>query len=239
MVRQRPRCGTPLAVAPCDGKLFYACAVARSLSRSFPIASARVNIALHPLPALDMTHPDREFDPDDNFANSFDPGIDADEEDTPEALVWQLLLLINPGDEEMALQQFSAYRDALAEAGDDEVEPVWLLKDAIDWKSGFYVDWADPQSLIDSIAELVARWNLRIDWGVEDPTDDEFLDAVDVPALMAIAYDRLREYGYTLWTWNTASDAHAGWITLSRDDEAMRVVAPALGIEVRAASDAF
>ena len=56
---------------------------------------------------------------------------------------------------------------------------------------------------------------------------------------MAIAYDRLREYGYTLWTWNTASDAHAGWITLSRDDEAMRVVAPALGIEVRAASDAF
>ena len=208
--------------------------------RFFPIAPQRVTIALHPLPAPDMTPPDREFDPDDNFANSIDAGAEADDEATPEALVWQLLLLINPGDEESALQQFSGYRDALAEAGDDdEVEPVWLLKDAIDWKSGFYVDWADPQSLIDSIAELVARWNLRIDWGVEDPTDDDFLDAVDVPALMAIAYDRLREYGYTLWTWNTASDAHAGWITLSRDDEAMRVVAPALGIEVRAASDAF
>ena len=73
----------------------------------FPIAAARVTIASHPLPALAMTHPDREFDPDDNFANSFDPGVDADEEDTPEALVWQLLLLINPGDEESALQQFS------------------------------------------------------------------------------------------------------------------------------------
>ena len=210
-----------------------------SPSLCFPIAAARVTITSHPLPALAMTHPDREFDPDDNFANSFDPGVDADEEDTPEALVWQLLLLINPGDEESALQQFSAYRDAMSEAGDDEVEPVWLLKDAIDWKSGYYVDWTDPQSLIDSITELVARWNLRIDWGVEDPTDDDFLAAVDVPSLMAIAYDRLREYGYTLWTWNTASDAHAGWITLSRDDEAMRVVAPALGIEVRAASDAF
>ncbi len=209
------------------------------MPRRFPIAPVRVTIALHLLPAFAMTHPDREFDPDDNFANSFDPGIDADEEDTPEALVWQLLLLINPGDDEMALQQFSAYRDALAEAGDEEIEPVWLLKDAIDWKSGFYVDWADPQSLIDSITELAARWNLRIDWGVEDPTDDDFLAATDVPSLMAIAYDRLREYGYTLWTWNTASDAHAGWITLSRDDEAMRVVAPALGIEVRAASDAF
>ena len=134
--------------------------------------------------------PDLEFDPDDNFANSIDAGAEADDEDTPEALVWQLLLLINPGDEETALQQFAAYRDALAEAdadagSEDEVEPVWLLKDVIDWKSGFYVDWSDPQSLIDSITELAARWNLRIDWGVEDPTDDDFLDAVDVPVLMA------------------------------------------------------
>ena len=162
--------------------------------------------------------------------------------------MWQLLLLINPGDEESALQQFSAYRDAMSEAGDDEVEPVWLLKDAIDWKSGYYVDWTDPQSLIDSITELVARWNLRIDWGVEDPTDDDFLAATDVPALMAVAYDRLREYGYSLWTWNTATgassdvagdDIHAGWITLSRDDEAMGALAAELGIELRAGSDAF
>ena len=29
-----------------------------------------------------------------------------------EALVWQLLLLINPGDEETALQQFAAYQEA-------------------------------------------------------------------------------------------------------------------------------
>jgi hypothetical protein len=186
-----------------------------------------------------MTLPDREFDPDDNFANSIDDAAEADDEESQEALVWQLLLLINPGDEESALQQFAAYRDALAEADADEVEPVWLLKDVIDWKSGFHVDWADPQSLIDSVTELAARWNLRIDWGVEDPTDDDFLNGTDVPALMAQAYDRLREYGYTLWTWNTGGDAHAGWITLSRDDEAMRVVAPALGIEVRAASDAF
>ena len=183
--------------------------------------------------------PDLDYDPDDNFANSFDAGSEADDEESIEALVWQLLLLINPGDEDMALQQFAAYRDALAEADSDEVEPVWLLKDVIDWRSGFFVDWSDPQSLIDSVNELVARWNLRIDWGVEDPTDEEFLDGTDVPALMAVAFDRLREYGYTLWTWNTAGDAHAGWITLSRDDEAMRVVAPALGIEVRAASDAF
>jgi hypothetical protein len=75
---------------------------------------------------------------------------------------------------------------------------------------------------------------------VEDPTDDDFLAITDVPTLMALAYDRLREYGYTLWTWNTsADDMHAGWITLSRDDDAMRALAAELGIELRAGSDAF
>ena len=185
-----------------------------------------------------MNLPDPEFDPDDNFAHAFEAGADADDDETSEALVWQLLLLINPGDEETALQQFAAYRD-MAEPGADESDPVWVLKDVIDWKSGFYVDATDVATFIDSITELASRWNLRIDWGVEDPTDDEFIADTDVPSLMATAYDRLREYGYTLWTWNTQDDAHAGWITLSRDDEAMRVIAPALGIELRAASDAY
>ena len=54
-----------------------------------------------------------------------------------------------------------------------------------------------------------------------------------MPTLMATAYDRLREYHYTLWTWETGSDDHAGWITLQRDDNALRLVAGALGIHVR------
>ena len=187
-----------------------------------------------------MNIPDNEFDPDDNFANAFDPSLDADDDETPEALAWQLLLLINPGDEEAALQQFTAYREALVEA-DEDAEPVWLLRDVIDWKSGFNVGRDDAPAFIDSINELVSRWNLRIDWGTEDPGDDDFLAATEVPELMSIAYDRLREYGYTLWTWNTSGDGdtHAGWIASSRDDEAMQVLAPALGIEVRPASDAF
>ena len=63
-----------------------------------------------------------------------------------------------------------------------------------DWTSGFYVDWKDNESFIDSIAEMVARWNLEVDWG-GDQTDEEFLDATDIPALMSTAYDRLRERG--------------------------------------------
>lgn len=192
-----------------------------------------------------MLPPDIEFDPDDNYADGH-AGTEFGDDDSTEALVWQLLLLINPGDEETALRQFGAYQDASVDA--DDVETAWLLKDVIDWTSGFSVQAADSATFIDAIAELVARWNLRIDWGVEDPTDDDFLAATDVPALMAVAHDRLREYGYSLWTWNTAAgapaggagdDIHAGWITLSRDDEAMRALAAELGIELRAGSDAF
>jgi hypothetical protein len=54
-----------------------------------------------------------------------------------------------------------------------------------------------------------------------------------VATVIAIAFDRLREYGYTLWTWGTDSDATGGWITLTRDEEAMRMVAGGLGIDVR------
>src|SRR5689334_11594604 len=36
-----------------------------------------------------------DYDPDDNFGQAFDPDADIDEEAAAEALVWQLLLLIN------------------------------------------------------------------------------------------------------------------------------------------------
>ena len=180
-----------------------------------------------------MHLPDNESDYGDF---EIEPEDDADEL-SPEALAWQLLLLVNPGDEETALRQFGHYREALGEAGAD-AEPVWAIKDAIDWTSGFYVDGNDNETFIDSVTELVRRWNLDIDWD-GDPSDEDFLDHTDIPALMATAYDRLREHGYTLWTWDTGNDNQAGWITLSRDDEAMRLLATALNIELRPGSDAF
>ena len=171
----------------------------------------------------------QEFDPDDNFGHAFAPEADIDEDAANEALVWQLLLLINPGDEDAALQQFGAYQEALADAG-DEADPTWLLRDAIDWKAGFCVADDAPHELIEAIDELASRWNLRIDWGLDD---DDGPAEVDAATLLLAAYDRLREHHYTLWTWETGSDDNAGWITLQQDDEAMRVVAAALGIHVR------
>ena len=179
-----------------------------------------------------MTH-HSDFDPDDNFGQAFDAHADIDDEAAVEALVWQLLLMINPDDEDAALQQFAAYQEAVTEAA-DEAEPIELLRAVIDWKSGFYVEENDTRALTENLDELAARWNLRIDWGVEDPTDDEFLDSHEVSMLINIAFDRLREHHYTLWTWETGSEHFAGFITHRRDEEALRLVATALGIHVRA-----
>jgi hypothetical protein len=189
-----------------------------------------------PCEATAMTAPDNESDYEDD---GFDFTGDENEELSQEALIWQLLLLINPGDEETALQQFSRYREAREAEQDENFGEIDTLQDVIDWTSGFHVDWKDTESFVDSIAEMAARWNLQVDWGVEDPTDDEFLDGTDVPELMARAHDRLREYGYTLWNRSTGGDSYAGWITLRRDDENMQAVAVGLGIDVRPGSDAY
>ncbi len=170
---------------------------------------------------------------DDDFAPDADADHDID--DTQESLVWQLLQLINPGDAELALQEFSAWRDA-QDSGDAERELIETVGRVIDWRSGFRVDAADTRALVQAIDELSARWNLTVDWD-GDTDDDEFHADQDVPSLMAVAYDRLAEFGYTLWSWETDAGAYAGWMTLTLDREPMRELATALEINLRLGSD--
>lgn len=179
-----------------------------------------------------MSTPEDDYDPDDNFAAGYRADTEIDEEAATEALVWQLLLMINPGDEEAALQQFAAWQEAMAGGGED-AEPVWLLNDVIDWRSGFHVAGDDAGGLVENLDELAARWGLRIDWGTDDPGDEAFLADTDLDQLVGIAFAQLREHGYTLWTWDSGSTTHSGWIALRQDDEAMLDLAAALGIAVR------
>ncbi|WP_133478948.1 DUF6630 family protein [Cognatilysobacter segetis] len=174
-----------------------------------------------------------EFDPDDNFAQAFGEGTDLDDEAALEAVVWQLLLLINPGDEDGAAAQLAAWRDA-ADGTDDVDVAIEALREATDWKSTFNVEDGDTRGLVECLDELAARFDLHIDWGVEDPTDDDFLDGTDLAELLDTAFDRLREHHYTLWARETA-DGQSGFITLSRDDEGLRAIAGALGLHVRPA----
>lgn len=161
--------------------------------------------------------------------------VDADIDGTREGLVWALLQLINPGDADLALQEFSAWREAL-EGVDAEDAPIELIGQVIDWRSGYRVDAEDTRALVQVIDELAARWNLKLDWD-GDTDDDEFHAAQDVPSLLAVAYDRLAESGYTLWSRETDDGAYAGWMTLTRDSEGMRELATLLEINLRLGSD--
>lgn len=178
---------------------------------------------------------DDNFDPDTNYHDSYDDDEEEVDLESAEGLAWQLLLLINPGDEDAALHQFAAYREAMAE--EPSAEPIDTIKTVIDWRAGFHVSADDPKLLIEAIDELVARFQLTIDWG-GDADDEDFLDDQDVPSLLGMAYDQLNAFDYTLWTWQTATSHYAGWMTLSSDDEAMRQVASAMAIDIRLAIDA-
>jgi hypothetical protein len=154
-----------------------------------------------------------------------------------EHAVKRLLELINLNDLVAVEAQWLAFEEELANAAEDEEEDetdlIWLIKDAIDWESGFFVDWKDTESFIASIDGLTERVDISIDWGVEDPDDDEFLDNTSVPDLMETAYEQLRAEGYTLWNWDTEGDCYGGWLAKSSDDEEMLALADTLGVEFR------
>ena len=171
---------------------------------------------------------------DDGFEHERD--FDEADDDSVEAQVWQLLLLLNPGDEETALQQFADYREAAAGIDPDALVPVELVGRVIDWRSGFIVDAHDLRSLVQEINDLASRWNLTLAWN-GDPDDDGFFDDLDAAELFSIAYDRLAEFGYTLWAWEPEADGYAGWITLTRDAEPLRELATALRINLRLGSE--
>ncbi|MGO4325815.1 hypothetical protein AB4Z48_00560 [Cupriavidus sp. 2TAF22] len=157
--------------------------------------------------------------------------------------LWRLIELINLGDAAMAEKQQKLFDEALANADDaDEIagqELLWLLKDVIDWESGFYVDWKDCASFISCLDELCARLDIEIDWGVEDPEDEDFLEKATVPELMELATEQLRMAGITLWNWNTDGDAYAGWIARGEDDEEMTSAAEMLGLDIRAGDQPY
>lgn len=178
--------------------------------------------------------------PDNSADYEDDDGLLADfDADDGAARVWNLLWLINPGDEDAALLQYDALRERLG----GEVDPAdghWqdVLGEVIDWQAGFRAAVGDWEAVATAIEELAARWNLRIDWG-GDFDDEDFVAGLDVATVMSIAHDCLREHGYTLWSWNAGPAFHAGWMALSRDDEAMLALCSLLDVEVRPGSDPF
>lgn len=155
--------------------------------------------------------------------------------------VERLIALIN-ADQDVAVTQVAEFRAQLADPEDDVDDGdalVWLLKDVVDWVSGYFVDWKDTESFVGSIDTLCKPWNVAVDWGVADPEDDDFLDGNDVPGLMELAHASLASQGFTLWNWATDGDCYSGWITRSKDDAEVDAISDKLQVEFRPGSSPF
>lgn len=164
--------------------------------------------------------------------------IDPDQQ----AAIEELIALIN-ADAEQAAEEVTEFREAVAEAADeleDGDDLMWLLKDVIEWRSGFYVDWKDTESFVDSIDTLCEAWGVAVDWGIEDAEDDgDALDDTDVPSLMQQAHAALASQGLTLWNWATQGDCYSGWITQSDNDAKVRAIADRVQVEFRPGDHPF
>jgi hypothetical protein len=79
--------------------------------------------------------PAHDFDSDD--PDAIDGDLGEDEELSYERLLWQLLLLINPCDEDAAREQFHAWQEMQPDGVHDEADALAALRQAIDWKAGF------------------------------------------------------------------------------------------------------
>ncbi|MDK3021989.1 hypothetical protein QO239_05145 [Cupriavidus taiwanensis] len=163
------------------------------------------------------------------------------DDDTQDAIA-RFFALINLDDSAQTSAQLAMFEDALLDAEDDDTEGpelLWVIREVIDWQSGFFVDWKDAQSFIGCLNQLCERMDLELDWGTDDPEDEAFLESTSVPELMELAHNQLRVAGYTLWNWDTGGDAYGGWITRSEDDEEMLDLAEILRFDVRPADQPF
>ncbi|WP_109125151.1 hypothetical protein [Dyella sp. C11] len=154
-----------------------------------------------------------------------------DDDDSLDAYVWQLFLMINPGDDDSAFQQFAAYREVVADTPEDDINVAEVVGQVADWRAAFRVEAGDTRALVQAIEELASRWNIDIDWD-GDVDEDDFHADVDTSDLLGVAYDNLAPHGYTLWVLDTDDDSVAGWITLSRNVEPMRELATELGVHL-------
>nr|WP_319528599.1 hypothetical protein [Pseudomonas laurentiana] len=156
----------------------------------------------------------------------------------------QLIIAISPSDEcvDRHLQMLRETELDDDEAEEAEGEPsqlLWIIKDIIDWETGFYVDWNDTESFVECIGELAESRGVTLSFGVEDPLAEEFLDEVDVPELMLRAHAELAAQGLVLWTWDTQGDAYGGWISRPEAAPVMATVAEVLGLEIREGNESF
>jgi hypothetical protein len=154
--------------------------------------------------------------------------------------IGQLIDLISP-----SAEIANKHREQFLDADPDDVDAEdasalpWLLKDVVDWETGYFVDWKDTESFVQCTTGIAEAWGATVTFGTENPLDDDFLDDVTVPELMIRAHKELLGQGLILWNWNTQGDCYSGWLTRTSERALVKSLLEPLGVEVREADQPF
>ena len=135
------------------------------------------------------------------------------------------------------LAQFQTELQSHEYEGPEDI--LWAVKQVVDWRSGYFVDWKDTKSFVECVTGIVDRWGVSLTFGVADPLDEEFLSRNTVPDLMGLAHDELLGKGFMLWSWDTDCDSYSGWITKSTSASAVADIASTLGVQVLSGDSSF
>lgn len=133
--------------------------------------------------------------------------------------------------DERSKEQQQAIEEALASG--DYSSPLEAFGRATDWQLTYNVDWKDSESLVQCLQQLARMWMVTLTFGVDNPLDEAFLEAHDVPELLALADEELSTHHLGLWGWDTESDSYSGWIGRVTDADMFARVGEATGVEVR------
>jgi len=145
----------------------------------------------------------------------------------------QLINLINRQASQAEMQQ----SDFLAEIKNTNANDIskftlmMMFKDATQWKSSYYVDWKDTESLVASLNKIAEPWQAHINWGVDDSMDKTFLNNTDVHTLLDQIYDQFTAQGLRLWGYDTSGEDYAGWIAKIEHDDEINAISETLGLD--------
>src|SRR5215207_930069 len=110
-----------------------------------------------------------------------------------------LLRCINP-DATAAENQIMDFRARLdSEEAEDDENVLWALNEIIQWKTGFFVDWKDTDSMCGSLAVLAELWGAKLEFCSDESGDEQFLNDATVADILQRAHAELVPQGLILW----------------------------------------
>lgn len=113
------------------------------------------------------------------------------------------------------------------EWGDDgpQISLLDAVAQACDREATWYVDWEDPEGLVEVLTELADRWSESLDFS-------ELSADRSVGEVLRLAQEQLMPAHLGLWYWETEGDSVSGWIGRLSDTMLFEEIGEVLAVRI-------